>query len=445
MKKFLIIMLFLMLPLASASQLEFYPNKNAFEEFLSDGRTYYVISGESEYSKAWGWYVDEKLSRFKDRGSEVLVLVGNVYDNPEMKKLWNLTGLPPEVSLKPSIIVLNEVVFFTGDEKSIYLIEKAFSPYYRFRSGEIYILLSVGIFLPLFFAFLFSRQGTYAHFFYLLVVSLFALWILNSIPFTIEEGFLRTTFQNALLGSKDSLLSFALSSYFHLYSPTEEALLVLHLFVLFFTFTLMFFIAPKPYREFGFLAFGFIFSSPTFRSSITDISTNISVFLLALVAALTLNAKFTEDTPKTIGQVFLLSLVVAVGSLVWPYLIIFPLFTFFVFPTKSIRNSIYVGLSIAFFILGINVFSIPNIPLSFDLSPLFVLLREGILQLILILYLLFNFRRSLLNMRGGKALFFWLLVVFIPLLAYSSQCLPMVQCISAALAVRMICELSTQT
>ncbi|HDD31001.1 MAG TPA: hypothetical protein ENF72_00030, partial [Thermococcus litoralis] len=228
MKKFLIIMLFLMLPLASASQLEFYPNKNAFEEFLSDGRTYYVISGESEYSQAWGWYVDEKLSRFKDRGSEVLVLVGNVYDNPEMKKLWNLTGLPPEVSLKPSIIVLNEVVFFTGDEKSIYLIEKAFSPYYRFRSGEIYILLSVGIFLPLFFAFLFSRHGTYAHFFYLLVVSLFALWILNSIPFTIEESFLRTTFQNALLGSKDSLLSFALSSYFHLYSPTEEALLVLH-------------------------------------------------------------------------------------------------------------------------------------------------------------------------------------------------------------------------
>ena len=257
--------------------------------------------------------------------------------------------------------------------------------------------------------------------------------------------FLRTTFQNALLGSKDSLLSFALSSYFHIYSPTEEALLVLHLFVLFFTFTLMFFIAPKPYRELGFLAFGFIFSSPTFRSSITDISTNISVFLLVLVAALTLNAKFTEDTPKTIGQVFLLSLVVAVGGLVWPYLIIFPLFTFFVFPTKSIRNSVYVGLSIAFFILGINVFSIPNISLSFDLSPLFVLLREGILQLMLILYLLFNFRRSLLNMRGGKALFFWLLVVFIPLLAYSSQCLPMVQCISAALAVRMICELSTQT
>ena len=87
MKKFLIIMLFLMLPLVSASQLEFYPNKNAFEKFLSDGRTYYVISGESEYSQAWGWYVDEKLSRFKDRGSEVLVLVGNVYDNPEMKKL----------------------------------------------------------------------------------------------------------------------------------------------------------------------------------------------------------------------------------------------------------------------------------------------------------------------------------------------------------------------
>ncbi|EHR79307.1 hypothetical protein OCC_07461 [Thermococcus litoralis DSM 5473] len=445
MKKFLIMMLLFMLPLASASQLEFYPNENAFEEFLSDGKTYYVITGESDYSKAWGWYVDEKLSRFKDKGDEVLVLVGNVYDNPEMKKLWNLTELPPEASLKPSVIVLNNLVFLTGDENNIYLIEKAFSQHYRFRNREEYTLLFAGILLSLFFAFLFSRHGTYTHFFYLLVMSLFALWISNSMPFTIGEDFLKNTFQSALLGNKGSLLSFALNSYFQVYSPTEEALLVLHLFILFFTSTLIFFTAPKPYRELGFLVFGLMFASPSFRGSITDLSTSISVFLLVLVAALTLNAKFTEESPKVIGHVFLLSLIVAAGSLVWPYLIVFPFFTFFVFPTKSIRNSIYVGLSITFFILGINVFSIPTISLSFDPSSLLVFLREGILQLILISYLLFNFRRSVLNMRGGKALFFWLLVVFIPLLAYSSQLFPMVQYISSALAVRLICELTLQT
>ncbi|USS41401.1 hypothetical protein NF865_04230 [Thermococcus aggregans] len=445
MKKLLIMALFIMLPLASASQLEFYPSKNAFEEFLFDGRTYHVVPGESEYSQAWGWYIDEKLSRFKDRGNEVLVLVGNVYDNPEMKKLWGLTGLPPEASLKPMVIVLDEVVFFTGDEKSMYLIENAFSSYYRFSDREVYIFLSMGAVLTIFFVFLFSRHGNYTHFFYFLVVSIFALWIPNTIPLTIGEDFLRTTFQNALLGRKDTLLSFALGSYFRLYSPTEEALLVLHFFLIFLTSTLMFFAAPKPYREFGFLIFGLVFSSPSFRSSIADVSTNIGMFFVVLVAALTINMKFTEDIPKTIVQVFLLSLIVAVGSLVWPYLIVFPLFTFFVLPTKSIRNFLYLGLSTVFFILGISVFSIPNFSLSLDLNPIFVLLKEGVLQLILIFYLLFNFRRSLLNMRGGKALFFWLLIAFLPILVYSPQCLPMVQYLSAALAVRMICEFPTQT
>ncbi|WP_058946901.1 hypothetical protein [Thermococcus sp. 2319x1] len=445
MKKFLIMTLLFMLPLASASQLEFYPNENAFEEFLSDGRTYHVVSGESDYSKAWGWYVDEKLSRFKDKGDEVLVLVGNVYDNPEMKKLWNLTGLPPEASLEPSVIVLNGVVLFTGSEGNMYLIEKAFSSHYRFRSAEVYGLLFAGIFLVLFFAFWFSNHGTYTHFFYLLVVSLLAFWVSNSMPFTIGEDFLKNTFQSALMETKDSLLSLALNSYFQVYSPTEEALLVLHLFILFFTSTLIFFTAPKPYRELGFLVFGLMFSSPSFRNSIADFSTNIGVFLLVLVAALTLNAKFTEGSPKVMGQVFLLSLVVAAGSLVWPYLIVFPFFTFFVFPTKSIRNSIYLGLSITFFILGANVFSIPEISLSFDPGSLFVFLREGILQLILISYLLFDFRRSILNMRGGKALFFWLLVIFVPLSACSPQLFPMVQYISSALAVRLICELTPQT
>ncbi|MPW39263.1 hypothetical protein GBV73_06135 [Thermococcus sp. 101 C5] len=442
MKKFLIMMLLFMVPLASASQLEFYPNENAFKEFLSDGRTYHVISGESEYSQAWGWYVDEKLSRFKERGNEVLVLVGNVYDNPEMKKLWGLTGLPPEASLQPSVIVLNNFVFFTGNDDNIYLIEKAFSQQYRFTDREEYISLVLGVILSLLFMFLFSKHGTYTHLFYMMVISIFALWISNSMPFTIDEGFLRGTFQSALLGNRDSFLSLALNLYFQLYSPTEEALLVLHLFVLFLTSTLIFFTAPKPYRELGFLVFGFMFSSPSFRSSITDLPTNICVFLLVLVAALTLNAKFAEESSKRTGQIVLLSLIVAVSSLVWPYLIVFPVFTFFVFPTKSIRNLMYVGLSFAFFVLGITVFSIPTVSFSFNPSALFAFLKEGILQLILILYLLFNFRRSLLNMRGGKALFFWLLIVFVPLLAYSPQLFPMVQYVSSALVVRLICELT---
>lgn len=446
MKKILpILLVILMLPLVSAAELSFYPDEKAFEEFLNDERGYYVVSGESEYSQAWATYLDAKLSRFKERGQEVIVLVGNVYENPKMKELWELTGLPYEASLNPSVIVLDNAVFFTGNEENIYLIEEPFSQKYAFEIKEIYGALLIVSLLVFLFTFLFSKHGKYTHFFYILVVALLALWFSNSSLFTISEVFLKSIFQNALIGQeKGSLLTLFFSLYFRVYSPTEEAVLILHLSLILLIATLLFFIAPKPYRELGFVVFGLTFASPTFRHSLETFNGSIfEILFLVTVLAIVVNTKFIEEDSKLIKQIMILSVITGCGVLIWPYLLLIPVFMFLALPTKSMKNYLYLGLTAAIFLAGRSYFNVPlpEWPLVVRFDYLMLFMKEGIVQLILISYVLFRFRRSILRMKGGKALLLWLFLSYLVLVLAIPEVMLALILVSSGLAVRLITEL----
>ncbi|RLF80203.1 hypothetical protein DRN38_04440 [Thermococci archaeon] len=449
MKKILpILLMMLVFQLVLAAELDFYPNEKAFESFLDNGRSYHVLPGESEYSKAWAKYLDEKLSRFKEKGEDTIVLVGNVYENPKMMEFWHLTGLPYEASLKPSVIVLDNVVFFTGSEENIYLIERAFSQKHAFRTQEVYGSLLIGILLVILFTFIFSKNGAYTHFFYILTVALIVLWFSNSNLFTIDEGFVRSTFQDALLGKGGTPLTLVLDLYFNTYSPSEEALFILHLFLVFLIATLSFFIVPKSYRELGFVVFGLTFASPTFRHSLENFNECLfEVFVLVIVLGIILNAMFTEETTKSIKRIAVLSFITTFGALIWPYFVLIPFFMFLAFPTKSMRNYLYLGLTVIGLLVGNLYFKIPfpKWPLDANFNYLMLFVKEDFIQLILIIYAVFNFKTLVMRMKGGKALLFWLFLSLLVLLPVIPEIFPALILVSSGLVIRLILLFQTSS
>ena len=345
------ILFLLFLPAVAGAELAYYPNQGAFKSFLESNSTYRVVAGNTSWARGWAYYVDSKLSTIKDRGNDTLVLVGNVENNEIMKELWWRTGLSERYSFQPSVIVLSDVVFITGNESNIYLTERAFSNLWNPpRDSKItylllFLLTSILMGLPL------RGKGNHAGSFYLLTISLIFLWSINSPPLQMTDSFLRTFFDglNAWAGgSANSPISALLGLSFKVVAPIEENLNFTHWVLVLVLASLPFYIAPKGYRELGFLIFGLTFVSPAFRGFITSLDgTIIGLISFAMVLALVSNLHVSLEPKEILLQVGLLSAFTVFATMINPYVLVIPVAFFLAFPGRPTRNLGYLLISVS--------------------------------------------------------------------------------------------------
>ena len=398
MRKFIvIIILLLFIPLASASSnVQFYPNKEAFAEFLSSNSTYVVIPGESLASKSWSWYIEGKLSKIKAQGNETVILVGNVYDNPQMREVWELTNLPPEESLNPNIIVIYNAILVTGSEENLFKVQEAFSEIREFTSKEIYGLLIISALLVLFFFYTLSKYDTYVKWLYLLSMLLLILWILNTNEFGMSQGFIKSAFQKALeikFGQGNApFISYLMYLWFRIFSPSEEAVFSLQITMVLLIISLTFFLAPKSSRELGFLIFGLAFSSPIFREYVKTMDFALFFILTStLTFALMMNFSFKlgNRDAKLENVLLSISVLLAISSNI--YAITIPI-AFILSHSKRYKpNYMHLGLTILGVLLVLLFFDVPA-PKKFlggyTFWAMFLnLIKDGFVQIALIAYI----------------------------------------------------------
>ncbi|MCD6372376.1 MAG: hypothetical protein J7L37_02330 [Thermococcus sp.] len=353
MKKALAVaILFLMLlPTVSAAELAYYPNQEAFKSFLESNSTYTVIAGNASWARGWAHYVDSKLSTIKERGNDTLVLVGNVENNEVMRELWWRTGLSKRYSFQPSVIVLSDVVFITGNESNIYLTERAFSDLWNPpRDSKVtyllaFLLVSIILGLPL------RGKGNHAGSFYLLTIALIFLWSLNAPPLQMTDSFLRVFFDGLKAwagGGVSNPLSALLWPFFKVAAPIEENLNFAHWVLVLILASLSFYIAPKGYRELGFLIFGLTFVAPEFRTFISSISgITIGLVAFAVVLALLSNLQMSIDPRETLLKVGVISVFTVFATVINPYVLVIPVAFVLAFPGRPLRNLGYLLISLS--------------------------------------------------------------------------------------------------
>ncbi|WP_297506231.1 hypothetical protein [Thermococcus sp.] len=408
-----LLLLLLFVPHVSATGVHYYPNREAFEAFLSSNSTYTVIPGEDYWSKGWAHYVDSKLGLVKKRGNGVRVLVGNVKDNPEIARLWNRTGLPTSLSFSPSIIVLNGTVIITGTEDNIYLTERAFAGLWSPSANSLAIfgLLFLGVFLLFLASFASSRDHT-AKFFTLsgaLVFTWLALSKPSPIPDSFGPLFLRGLEVWAGAGPETPLEAF-LGKAFSLVPPVEENLWFAH-WVLIITATgLFFYTAPKRERELGFIAFGSAFTAPLLRDAISSLDVSaLAVTALLTVLAIAVNSAFSPESGSF--HILLMAIATLFASIFNPLFLLLPLVFVATFPKRMKRNALYLLLVI----LGAVALA-EQFPLWLGLPqvgfPALEFAKESALPLLVVAYLSTGWKKGF-RMKGPTAFLTLLSVVFI--------------------------------
>ncbi len=420
-----ILLLLLTIPSVSAGGVTYYPDRGSFEEFLASNSTYTVVPGKDYWSRGWARYVDSKLSLIKDHGSDVLVLVGNVNDNPEMAKVWKRTGLPPSESFKPSIIVLNNTVLITGTSDNIYLTEEAFTGIWRPPKTSLMVFgaLFLGVFM-LFLAFL-SRNNGHAAKFFVLASSLVFVWLMlsqRSSPVGSSQKLFLRGLEVAVGASPRTPLEALLGGLFSVMPPVEENLWLIHWLFLLIMAGLFFYAVPREERELGFVAFGLALSAPLFRSALAPITVSAGGMTFALlILTLMINSILVPESSFLHSLVtFLLTLLTAVFN---PLLLLIPLAFFATSPERLKRNAIYLFLLVVGIVVLAVLFPAWFTPpeVSFDW---FELLRESLLPITALAYLWWRNERGIRARIKGPIGFLAVLVLLFLAASASGLCEP---------------------
>ena len=448
----LAILALMLIPLVSAQTVAYHPDRSAFQRFLSSNSSYRVVSGTDGWSKGWAYYVDSRLGTLKKHGDEALVLVGNVYDNPRMKSLWGITGLPENASLLPTVIVANNTVFITGTRNNIYLTEKAFSSLWNppATSTAGFGILTLLVFLI--FLLVLRRDKSHAEAFYLVVASLFGLWYLTAGPTTISTPFLPYVLQGtefAKGGTATSPLGLILGTFFRIVPPIEENLTYAHWVLVLLIASFSFYIVPKRSRELGFLVFGLTFSAPAFRHFVhyVDTTTLGMAFFVSTLAIIS-NVTFSPEKGKAFLQTLLLSLLTVLTVAVNPYFILMPLAFIIAFPKRHFRNYAYLlitgaGITLLYLKFGLPIHMPPH-PVEEPGRYLMSLLLNTALSITVILYAVLHVGR-LGKMRGQTPFLVILTVIYLPLSVFIQTLAPYCFIILAALATRLLYLLTPKT
>jgi len=446
MKRALAVLLLLLLvsPLVSAGGVSYYPDKASFTRFINSNATYRVVPGNDSWAKGWSRYVDAKLGEVLERGNGTLVLVGNVYENPEMKRLWNLTGLPESASLSPMVIVLNGTIFITGGEDNIYLTHDAFSEIWApsERSLLLFALLAL-LLVALFWLNLRGDKGYSARFF-LLSASLLFVWFTLSESFPLPKGFLRFFFEALSVSAGASpgspLLALA-GRVLSIVPPTDENLFMVKWLLLLLLTGLFFYVAPRSERALGFVSFGLAFSSPLFRSHVATVGPTLpGVVLMLLAMAIATNSSFAPGLGRTV-EIVVLAVATLMAAIFNPYMALFPLFFALTFPGRPMRNSTYLLLVWAGFFALCRVYGFGWLGewLGFELHPGFVetLIFQSLLGLTIVVYaLVTGFER--IRWRGPTAFTMLSALAFLLLVPFVENMFPYSLALLSILAVRLV-------
>lgn len=97
-----------------------------------------VFIGNSSVSKRWGRYYAAKIQDYYPEvyvlegntayisPDSITVVVGNKDNNPTVRRLWYLTGLPQEASVFPLIYLKDDILFISGSDQNIFYNQRAF-------------------------------------------------------------------------------------------------------------------------------------------------------------------------------------------------------------------------------------------------------------------------------------------------------------------------------
>lgn len=198
------------------------------------------------------------------------------------------------------------------------------------------VLAFAGIAVATVVVFLYSlrKSGEYTGVFYLLAVSLLALWIINSSP-EVPSGFL-SSINNSLskLGFVDLQVS-------------PETAFYVYVYILLLLVSGLFYTAPKHSRDLGFLVFGMLFSIPFFRDILYPPHSQIfglTAFVLSLAIATSL--VFSPNVLTATLQTLLLAAVTVLAIAAQPWAIAVPFAFVLTFPRKK-RNAAYMAFVLA--------------------------------------------------------------------------------------------------
>jgi len=440
----LALIVLLLLPGVSALQLSYHPDQAAFQAFLNSSSPFTVVPGNDTWARAWAYYIDARLSTIKSRGNGTIVLVGNVYDNPEMKMLWNRTGLPENASLLPSIIVLNGTVFITGSEDNVYLTERAFQNIWRPSRGSVIAFIGSALLIALVFLIALRGDRTHAGSFYAMAISLYLLWGLTTGRVPLTEPFLRTflhSLEFTVGGSPSSPLSALMGFAFRFIPPVEENVLFIHWLLVLLIVSFSFYLAPKRSRDLGFIIVGFLLVAPLFRGHL-DSASGGSLGLAAFVITMAIinNVTFSPEWGKAFLQTLVLSLFTLLAIAINPYLSLAPLVFVLAFPKRHVRNYAYLGITaLGILLMYKTVGFTVNVPLRIQHGAWLYaerFLLDGGLMILTAVYA--GMLGGKVRMKGQTAFLLLMALIYIPLALWVPSLFPYDFVILAALTVRLL-------
>ena len=420
-----VLLILLLAGSVSAAKVSYYPSKKDFQSFLESNETYRVIPGRDPWSRGWAVYIDTKLSLIKNHGTDTLVLVGNVYTNEIMAKLWNQTGLDPSFSLSPSVIVLNHTIMITGSEKNLYLTYEAFSSISYWTSKRIALFLVIlGLYVILMF-FALRRDGSYAGSIFLLGMALIGEWaLLRYHPPLLFE---RTIYLS--LARMNSASCTAATAYIlRILPPIDELLWAVKWMLISLLLGISMYVAPKHERSLGVVAFLLALSSPTFREWLLFSDCILGIISLGVVFALASNSSIN----RLIGRglvVILMAIFTVAGALINPYLAILPVIFALLSPKKIGEGLGYLVLSmlgLGFIYYTIGTFACFHMYLNPPNVGIFKsLLRETLIQIGAIIYSgLLMMKSRKVRKRGPTAFIGAVAILFLVLSPFKSDLFP---------------------
>ncbi|ASJ02046.1 hypothetical protein A3L09_01580 [Thermococcus profundus] len=294
------------------------------------------------------------------------------------------------------------------------------------------VLLFAGAVIITIIAFMHSlgTGGEYSEVFYLLAISLVAVWVVNSSPQP-PQGFVSSI--------NDALLKLGIRNL----SVSSETAFGIYVYTLLLLVSGLFYTAPRHSRDLGFLTFGMLFSMPFFRSLIYPPSQEIfglTAFVLSLSLATSL--VFSPNPIIAALQTFLLSLLTLVAIAAQPWAIALPFAFILTFPRKK-RNAAYLTLVVlGLFLLGRVGFLLEFSPL---LPPLRTVFLQALLPLLLLGYILIfkvkQIRMVLRNTKGPTPFLILLLLAYGVGIFLNPELVPYEVLILTVLSVRMVYHL----
>jgi len=300
-----------------------------------------VIAANESGIKAWGEYISTSYDKNTDSIGSI-VLVGNVNDNPKLRSLWNLTDLPASYSFSPHVILVRNVTFVTGTASNIYLTANELG--IEFHPARLATFIAV--FLALVIVFTVAMEDSSTRAFYVIIAFLIGVWSLNTSPSFTKPAlklFYSLLIKSSSLGLSPGWISL-------------ENMFYAHVVLMLLTVTMIFYTAPRRFRELGFVISGLLMAVPMVRDQISTISPlSLAFFIFATTIAMVSNFTFPENRRKSILQTVTLSIFTSVSILLQPLTAILPIAFVLTFPRRK-RNILYLSMTavgvVTGFVLG---------------------------------------------------------------------------------------------